>query len=76
MTVHLLWKPRGLGVESAGTWEDMRRKESSGETKWGSWAGGRAKSVTVQVFPFLPPNSSFVLCTLLFSSKLLFLISS
>lgn len=66
VTLHLLCKTCCLEMDSGGKWEDMRRKESAASPKWGSWVGGRVKSVTVQMFPFLPPNSSFVLCTLLF----------
>lgn len=38
---HLLCKRCCLEMESGGKWEEVRRKDSAAQTKWGSGAGGR-----------------------------------
>lgn len=66
-------------VSGHGEWWDVGggreerrvRHGPNGEVGW-----ERGKSITVQMFPFLPPDSSFVLCTLLLFSQLLVQISS
>lgn len=45
-------------------------KEECSRDQTGKFGEGRVKSTTVQMFPFLPPISSFGLCTLFFSPTL------
>lgn len=41
-------------------------KDAYGRDQTGKFGEGRVQSTTVQMFPFLPPISSFGLCTLYF----------
>lgn len=76
MTLHLVQKPCCLEMESEGKWEKGRWKMSVVWPNREVEGWGRVKSTGVQMFPFLPLILSFVLYTLLFFFKLLFLISS
>lgn len=46
--------------------EGSEKKGEGSTDPAGKWGGREVKSITVQMFPFLPPDSSFALCPLLF----------
>lgn len=65
----VVWRWRVGG--NAGGWVGGGKvKEECGRDQTGKFGEGRVKSTTVQMFPFLPPISSFGLCTLFFFSRL------